>query len=233
MGDISIIARRLDNGHVQYGWSGNGGYFNVVGRRLLSWYQDPKDVDYLFNLGQTRLIGKKGSEYGDYHWSVSHQLTGDPFWLGNTERCIFDKIAFIDYGYFYDLDHVWYYIVPGSFRIKIHTKLIEENLDEAGYEFNFLRKVEDKILRYVLNNYGKTDRDFIKYIEDEGYDIDDIKREISIDGKLSIIKFYQKYKKIYYYFDDWILIKSNKHNTEIEDIIVKKQGEHHIETCEW
>lgn len=128
---------------------------------------------------------------------------------------------------------MWYYIVPGSFRIKIHTKLIEENLDEAGYEFNFLRKVEDKILRYVLNNYGKTDRDFIKYIEDEGYDIDDIKREISIDGKLSIIKFYQKYKKIYYYFDDWILIKSNKHNTEIEDIIVKKQGEHHIETCEW
>lgn len=96
-----------------------------------------------------------------------------------------------------------------------------------------MRKVEDKILRYVLNNYGKTDRDFIKYIEDEGYDIDDIKREISIDGKLSIIKFYQKYKKIYYYFDDWILIKSNKHNTEIEDIIVKKQGEHHIETCEW
>ncbi len=25
MGDASIIARLLDNGHVQYGWSGNGG----------------------------------------------------------------------------------------------------------------------------------------------------------------------------------------------------------------
>ena len=44
MGDISIIARRLGDGHVQYGWSGNGGYYSMVGARLLDWYQDPKDV---------------------------------------------------------------------------------------------------------------------------------------------------------------------------------------------
>ena len=31
MGDVSIIARRLADGHVQYGWSGNGGYFSMVG----------------------------------------------------------------------------------------------------------------------------------------------------------------------------------------------------------
>lgn len=43
MGDISIIARRLGDGHVQYGWSGNGGYYSMVGARLLDWYQDPKD----------------------------------------------------------------------------------------------------------------------------------------------------------------------------------------------
>lgn len=30
MGDVSIIARRLEDGHVQYGWSGNGGYYKVV-----------------------------------------------------------------------------------------------------------------------------------------------------------------------------------------------------------
>ena len=36
MGDISIIARRLGDGHVQYGWSGNGGYYSMVGARLLS-----------------------------------------------------------------------------------------------------------------------------------------------------------------------------------------------------
>ena len=61
MADISIIARRLKNGNVEYGWSGNGGYYSSVGIRLLAWYDNPADVDYLFGLGQTRLIGKKGS----------------------------------------------------------------------------------------------------------------------------------------------------------------------------
>lgn len=58
MGDASIIARLLANGHVQYGWSGNGGYFSMVGIRLLLWYQEPKNVEYLFSLGQTSLIEK-------------------------------------------------------------------------------------------------------------------------------------------------------------------------------
>lgn len=30
MGDVSIIARRLADGYVQYGWSGNGGYFSIM-----------------------------------------------------------------------------------------------------------------------------------------------------------------------------------------------------------
>ena len=74
MGDVSIIARRLEDGHVQYGWSGNGGYYKGVGVRLLSWYQKSEDVEYLFRLGQTRLIGKRGSEYGGYHWLETHSL---------------------------------------------------------------------------------------------------------------------------------------------------------------
>ena len=41
MGDASIIARLLANGLVQYGWSGNGGYFSMGGIRLLLWYQEP------------------------------------------------------------------------------------------------------------------------------------------------------------------------------------------------
>ena len=50
----------IDRGwYVQYGWSGNGGYFRVVGLRLLVWYKAPEDVEYLFRLGQTSFIGKK------------------------------------------------------------------------------------------------------------------------------------------------------------------------------
>ena len=58
MGDISIIARRLSDGHVQYGWSGNGGYFRNTGARLLTWYQDPEDVEYLFELIKSHFVMK-------------------------------------------------------------------------------------------------------------------------------------------------------------------------------
>ena len=87
MGDVSIIARRLEGGkHVQYGWSGNGGYFSNVGARLLSWYDDPEKVEYLFGLGQMRLIGKPGSENGGEPWVYTHVPDGMPHWLGQTER---------------------------------------------------------------------------------------------------------------------------------------------------
>ena len=93
MGDASIIARLLANGHVQYGWSGNGGYFSMIGIRLLLWYQEPKNVEYLFSLGQTSLIGKIGSEKGGFNWYETHCPTGEPFWLANTERMIFSRIV--------------------------------------------------------------------------------------------------------------------------------------------
>lgn len=50
MGESSIIARRLPDGHVQFGWSGEGGNFQHVGRKLLDWYNTPDMVAYLFSL---------------------------------------------------------------------------------------------------------------------------------------------------------------------------------------
>lgn len=50
MGDISIIARRLTPELVQYGWSGNGGYYSAVGALLLEEYNKPEMVKYLFGL---------------------------------------------------------------------------------------------------------------------------------------------------------------------------------------
>ena len=40
MGNSSIIARRISDKYVQYGFSGNGGYFRNVGLRLLIWYNE-------------------------------------------------------------------------------------------------------------------------------------------------------------------------------------------------
>ena len=62
MGDTSMIARRLKDGRVQYGWSGNGGTFPYVGLRLLTWYDTPDMVEYLFSLGQLRHLDEPYSE---------------------------------------------------------------------------------------------------------------------------------------------------------------------------
>ncbi|MBC5651094.1 hypothetical protein [Blautia segnis] len=233
MGDVSIIARRLADGHVQYGWSGNGGYFSMVGIRLLLWYQEPENVEYLFSLGQTSLIGKIGSEKGGSNWYETHCPTGEPFWLDNTERMIFSRIMFIDYGYFYDLDHKWYYTIPGPFRIKIPLELIENNLDERDYEFKYECEVEARIARFILNDYKKTDPIFEEFIHTKGYTSEVILANISENDTPSLYNLYCKYRDIYDYFDDWILVKSNANHTEISEIVVKKKMDVHIETCKW
>lgn len=230
MGDVSIIARRLADGHVQYGWSGNGGYFKSVGARLLLWYQDQENVEYLFGLGQTSLIGAPGSEHGGFPFMQTHSLMGKGFWLDYTEQSIFSKIAFIDYAYFFDVDYKWYYIIPGPFSIKIPLTLIAQNLDEQGYEFEYLRSVQNDVLVYIFGEYRENDTEFAGFLDQEGYSIEDVKKNIRENGVLSVGKFYRQYKKIYDYFDNWILIKTNAERT---DIIVKKKTEEHLETCEW
>lgn len=233
MGDISIIARRLADGHVQHGWSGNGGYYAFVGERLLQWYSEPEDVEYLFGLGQTSCIGRKGSENGGYSIFETHELTGQPFWLADTERSIFTKICWIDYGYFYDLDNKWYYVVPGPFRIKIPLELVRKNLNKQGYEFEYRRKIEDNILRYIFNEYKSTHSKFDEFIKRGGYDLEKVYKDIEYNGGLSMYKLFDKYHNIFDYFDDWVLIKADDKCENISEIIVRKEEEKHIETCEW
>lgn len=190
-------------------------------------------MEYLFGLGQTKLIGKGGSENGGYRWVESHGLTGEAFWLGNTEREIFSRIAFVDYGYFYDLDHRWYYIIPGPFRIKVPLNLIEGGLDEDYYEFDYLRKLEDQILRYIFTEYMQENRDFEYYLEQEGCNPETVMTDIEKDGQLNIWKLYDKYQNIWRYFDDWIVIKTNEDDTKIVGIVVRKREDIHVETCNW
>ena len=235
MGDVSIIARRLGDGHVQYGWSGNGGYFRNTGLRLLAWYWNPDDVEYLFSLGQTSQIGQVGSEKGGYSWYESHELTGEPFWLDTTECMIFSKIAFIDYGYFYDTDNQWYYIIPGPFRIKMPLELVYNNTDKDVYEFDFKRKIKSDFMEYIFTDYLKENPDFMNFLEMNGYKPEEI-LEKTKSNKLDLYdpyNLFKHYKPVFEYFDDWVLVKTNKACTEVEKIIVKKKAEKHMETCDW
>ena len=222
MADISIIARRLKNGNVEYGWSGNGGYYSSVGIRLLAWYDNPADVDYLFGLGQTRLIGKKGSENGGFPAYLTHSPIGKEFWIGETEQDIFNEIM-TDYTYFYDLDNEWYYITRGPFQIKIPLGLINNNLDENNDEFKYILTVGDKVLRYIMEEYRVTHPEFNDFIINEGYDWKTVVEDIIEDDKLLIMNLYSKYKAIYQYFDDWIVIKTDENYEDITEIIAKKK----------
>ena len=240
MGDISIIARRLSNGYVQYGWSGNGGYYRNVGARLYEWYQNPDDVDYLFNLGQTRLIGRKGSEKGGYDLFETHQLTYAPFWLGKTEHEIFSKIAFIDFCYFYELDNKWYYIIVGPFSIKIPFVLIQHHLQESGYEFEYCRLVKRKIVEYIFTEYKETNKEFADFLEGNGYGdinfvMDEIMKNTNDPDDMTdpVYELYKRYNFIFEYFDDWVLIIPDESGTEIAQIIMRKKEEVHIETSHW
>ena len=65
MGEINIIARRLSDKYIEYGYCG-GGTFAHTGLRIMTWYSKRKMkeypqyediIDYLFSLGETKLIG--------------------------------------------------------------------------------------------------------------------------------------------------------------------------------
>ena len=100
MGDTSIIARRMPDGKIQYGWSGNGGTLDITGEVIDTYYDTSELVDYLFSLGQLELIGAPHSEDGDCWYR--NRPAGAPHWVVQSENEIFDRILFLDYIYFYE-----------------------------------------------------------------------------------------------------------------------------------
>lgn len=233
MGDISIIARRLTDGHVQYGWSGNGGYFKNVGLRLLAWYNDPERVEYLFGLGELSLIGKPGSEKGGFEWFHTHGLTRHPHKLDTTERMIFSQIAFIDYGYFYDTDRRWYYVIPGPFRIKIPLENIWYATHEGEIdEFDYLKEIQREICRYMLSDYLVEDVAFAEMLKREEINPEELFTKL-LEESHPLYYLFDQHRKVFSYFDDWILAITEDIDRKIVRYIMKPKTEKHIETINW
>ncbi len=234
MGNISIIARRLSPKYVQYGWSGNGGYFRTAGARLLEWYDDSSLIDYLFGLGQLALIGSPGSEKGGERMVLSHHPTGEQHWVGQSERNIFSKIAFIDHGYFYDSDDIWYYVVPGPFRIKIPLHFIANHLDEQGYEFKEVAYVTKQVMKYFLLEYIPADKELLRIADLYERPYDEIVNQV-IESKCPDHEIFDHFHMLYKAMDDWVVVKTDEEYENITQIIMKKnQGvDNRIETFEW
>ena len=233
MGGVSVIARRLNNNNVQYGWSGNGGHFSFLGARLIEWYDTPDLIDYLFDLGEFRMLGKPGSENGGTEWYLRHCITGVPHSFGNTERKIFSKILFIDYGYMYDLDNKWYYIIPDAFRIKIPLRLIDNylSLNNLEYEFDYCRSIKKGLMEYIFTQYILEDNEFYDYVKNKGFDVETVRTEI-FAAQNPLQYFFDYYQVLYDYFDDWAVVSTND-DTEIIGYKVRKKEQVHLETIYW
>ena len=239
MGDSSIIARRISDKYVQYGFSGNGGYFRNVGLRLLIWYNERKSdeypeyddlIEYLFSLGETSLIGSPGSEKGGEKIMLSHHLCNSQFYLGESEQEIFSKMMFVDCAYFFDSDDKWYYIYPEYFNIKMPLELVYNNLDSKDQEFKFCKQVEKQLIQFILFDY--IDENLNKIIEEYKKNSQTIFNEIR-KAAYPIKYLYDKYQKIYNFFDSWVVVKTDPNSFRIENFIVRKKTDSHTETIFW
>lgn len=232
MGDTSIIARRLSDQYVQYGWGGNGGVYFPMGEILLEYYDDPDAVKYLFNLGQLAHVWYPHSE--ETGSVFSNRPTGQPHWVGESEREIFSQIAFVDVGYFYDSDHIWYYVMPGPFRIKLPLSLVGANLNEDRREFDFLGKVElavmDRVAEMCRTDPTIGERLAAKNLESTVLDpvLEELKGE-----RWPIQAFWEKHKAVFDCFDDWAVIRPDESEKNVGEILLKPKPEPRIETILW
>ncbi len=238
MGEINIIARRLSDKYIEYGYCG-GGTFAHTGLRIMTWYSKRKMkeypqyediIDYLFSLGETKLIGMPGSENGGQKRLLSHDLYDRPYAVGVTERLMFSQYAFNDHGYFFDSDEKWYYIIPGPFRIKIPIELIYNNLDDEDYEFGFRNKVVIQLMTYIFQDY-KNEK-FNKLINELNLDKKNLLAEI-VNAEFPAAFLWEHYRYVYNFFDDWVVVKANPSFTEVEKFIIREKSEKHIETIFW
>ncbi len=89
---------------------------------------------------------------------------------------------------------------------------------------NIEEKLEDELLKYILDEYRCTYSDFNEFIKKEGYDLEKVFKEIQCDGKLSMYELFSKYHKIFCIF---LMIgyslKSDDVYKDITEILVKKR----------
>ena len=231
MGNISVLARRRADGTVQYGWSGNMGYFRNVGMELFHWYNDPDMVDYLFDLGQLSNLSEPYTENNE-ELSIFFRNcpTGSPHWVSSTEADIFSKLLFAEHGYFYDSDGGWYYVAPGPFILKIPFLLVMSNLDNNDLEFKFLEKCGHMVAEYIINDYPKTDPKFAAILA-AGYGKSEL-REL-LDAKYPLLELSRQYPELRKYFDDWVVIVPDVTEDNVAGILMRKREEPRTETIGW
>ena len=239
MGDISIIARRLSDKYVQYGWSGNGGYPGTVGACLWIHYNTPDMVEYLFGLGQLRSLSSPGSDHSSQFFRT--KPTGQSHWVGNGELDIYSKIAFVDHVYLYDSDERWYYIAPIIARIKIPLNIVLNHTNKSGILNQNFRLYLERAAFKTIQQWYDENQQFREYASEVGCDhrkitelrqrLEQSETDCSIYGDIGLVA---SLSKLYRYFYPWAVAKIDGSRERIEKIIFRPQNAIvHLETIEW
>lgn len=236
MGDVAVMARRLQDNGIQYGWCGNGGYLSGMLPAMLIRYDTDRLVEELFSMGELAHVGLPGSERGGQSFILTTHSGNTPLRIDDTERMMFSRIAFIDHGYLRELDGTWYYVIPGPFRIKIplYTALreLEDGFNDDDNEY--LNHIDKMVIRYIFKEYPNEDSEFLDVLKKNGVKRGKLEKEL-LENANSVHMLWEKYRNIFQYFDDWILCLPLENIEKCERVVVRKKQEdgRRMETCDW
>lgn len=86
----------------------------------------------------------------------------------------------------------------------------------------------------MLTEYAQENPDFAAFVEEDGFSLKAILENIHEENWLSSLYasgfFFKRYGRLFRYFDDWVVIKTNEDDTKITDIVVKKRKEKRSKT---
>lgn len=149
----------------------------------------------------------------------------------------------MDVGFFYDLDNQWYYVFPGPFRLKIPMHLMVACVDTTRYgyvERDFLYEV-DRLLMETIRRRYEEDEDGRTYLAGRGYDRDKFTESMGAvlrleeaqpcQSRADLLR--ERHPVIYGYFDNWAVVRPNQEWSAIQDILLRKKEDKHLETLYW
>lgn len=186
---------------------------------------------------------------GDQYRQRTTVPAGEPYFIGTSENDLFSKVMFVSFAYFFDTDGRWYYIQPGSFRIKVPLREVSEYLELAGkeMEFDLFRKIKAQILRTIADGWYLNDEEFHVLADRNGFDRERALRlyeKILYTGDMSQndedyrywqfpSQYFEENQWLFCFLDRWGVVKAVGDGTAPGEMMMRKRREPRAETIDW
>ena len=215
--EFIVIARKLENGIVQYGYDAYGDGCRKIASELLEKYNTPESVEELFSEKGITALGKTDAE-SQTEYSRRNSLS----FSGSEDGMLG---WFVDSLFFYDSDNVWYFIVAGHdrLRIKIPLEYVLLHPDAVISDSEERKILSERLISHILGAYHYTDPQFALLLSEkfpEG--VESIRREVrQADNPAQWLSY--MYPEIIEYFDSPVSAATAKDGTEITGFEIRKK----------